>query len=633
MLHELHIRDFAIIDDLHLTFGPGLNILTGETGAGKSIIIDALGLLLGDRATTEWVRTGKEIAEVEATFHLSTLALDDTAADANTAAPQEVSSQDDGFDQLRLLISEQGLDDPENPDWLLLSREVRLSGRNICRINGRAVSLQILSEIAGMLIDVHGQGEHLSLLQPKTHLLLLDRYASLLPLRQQIAQKVKQLRRIRSELERLNQDARTIAQRLDILKFQVDEIIQAALQVAEDEELENERLRLSNAETLLTLSQAALAILTEESNDGSPSTLDMVGEAIGRIERLARVDPSAENIAVDGQSLSEQLSDLARSIADYTESLEFNPARLNEVEERLELIRTLKRKYGDTIEQIIAFGESAQDDLAELDNWDAKSAEFEEAQEALLHEIGTLAAELSSKRQSAGERFAREVEVELAELKMDRARCGVSVEQVERDDGAYFPDGRRVAVSSTGADRVEFLLSANPGEPLKPVAKVASGGETARLMLALKSVLAEADATPTLIFDEIDQGIGGRVGSVVGQKLWNLTGTATKTASPKGKKRAKRSTQNSATILTKHQILCITHLPQLAAYGDRHYTVNKQILEEAGKEHTSTVVDLLEGDKRITELMQMLGATTDAGRRSVEEMLEEVTKAKEKAIT
>ena len=623
MLHELHIRDFAIIDDLHLTFGPGLNVLTGETGAGKSIIIDALGLLLGDRATAEWVRAGRDVAEVEATFRLSTI-----APDAATSKTTVNSPANDGFDQLRVQVAEQGLDDPENPNWLLLSREVRLSGRNTCRVNGRAVSLQILSEIASLLIDVHGQGEHLNLLQPKTHIHLLDRYASLMPLRQQVAEKVRQLRRIRSELERLNQDARSVAQRLDILNFQVEEIGQANLEVGDDEELENERLRLSNAETLSALSQAALTILTEESSDGSPSALDMVGEAIGRVERLARVDPSTEQLSIDGQSLIEQLSDLASSIADYAESLEFNPTRLNEVEERLELIRGLKRKYGDTIEQIIKFGESAQADLAELDNWDAKSAKLEEAQEALLREIGTLAAELSDKRQSAGEQFAREVEAELSELKMARSRCGVSVAQSERDDGAYLPDGRRVSVDSTGVDRVEFLLSANPGEPLKPVAKVASGGETARLMLALKSVLAGADATPTLIFDEIDQGIGGRVGAVVGQKLWNLTGVAGEVGKKKKGKKTSRSTQTSATNLVEHQILCITHLPQLAAYGDQHYTVNKRILEEAGEERTSTVVNQLEGEKRIGELMQMLGATTDAGRRSVEEMIEDVTKVK-----
>lgn len=591
MLQELSIRNFAIIDDLHLNFGSGLNILTGETGAGKSIIIDAVGLLLGDRAAAEWVRAGAELAEIEAVFFLP--------------------STNEAGAEVRRMLEEQGLDDPDAPDWLTLSREVRLNGRNVCRVNGRTVNLQILSDLAAHLIDVHGQGEHLNLLRPRTHIHLLDRYGGLLPQREQVAALVGRLRKIRAELQRLRQDARTLAQRVDLLSFQTEEIFQARLRPGEDDELEGERRRLANVEALLQQAQAAINALS--GGDGEvPSALDMVGEAVGRMERLARIDSDLQTAADEGQALLEQLGDLARTLQDYADRLEFNPERLTEVEERLELLGNLKRKYGDTIEQIIAFGEHAQTELAGLSNWEVRTAELEEAEDKLLHAIGDLAAGLSQARRCAGEQLARQVETELGDLRMERARVGVAVEQSERTDGAYLPDGRRVAFDATGVDQVEFLISANPGEPLKPMARVASGGETARLMLALKSVLAHADATPTLIFDEIDQGIGGRVGAIVGHKLWALTG---------------QQPANGA-VVVPHQVLCITHLPQLAAFGDKHFTVNKRVGTINGEERTSTIVRDLDDADRIEELTQMLGAVGAAGRRSVEEMMAEVARVK-----
>lgn len=594
MLHELRIRNFAIIDDLHLAFGPGLNILTGETGAGKSIIIDAIGLLLGDRATAEWVRAGCDRAEIEAVFGLPETSL--------------------VAEELNRILDDEGLDDPDNPRSIHLAREVRVNGRNICRVNGRAVNLQILSEITALLVDIHGQGEHLSLLRPRTHVNLLDRYAGLMPLRTELAGHVRTLRGVRTELQRLQQDARTIAQRMDMLSFQAEEIAAAALRPGEDAELDGERRRLANAEALLKLAQEAQAILAEGESD-VPGAVDLVSESVGRLERLARIDPDMHATAATAQGLLEELADLARALQDYADQLEFNPERLDEVEERIELIAGLKRKYGDTIDQINDFGTRAQAELDSLGNWEAKTAELEAEEEKLLHTIGTMAADLSDRRRAAGEEMARQIEAELGDLRMDKARFGVDLQQSTREDGAYLPDGRRVGFDATGVDRVEFLVTANPGEPLKPMAKVASGGETARLMLALKSVLTAADATPTLIFDEIDQGIGGRVGGVVGRKLWRLTGML---ADPAG----------AATTLS-HQVLCITHLPQLAAYGDRHYTVNKQIVAENGEERTSTIVRTLGEDERVEELMQMLGATSDAGRRSVQEMLDEVAAAKQ----
>ncbi|HRW06386.1 MAG TPA: DNA repair protein RecN [Caldilineaceae bacterium] len=622
MLVELRIRNFAIIDDLHLHFGPGLNILTGETGAGKSIIIDALGMLLGDRATADWVRAGSELAEIEALFQLEHSAV---------------------RDELEFALIDNGLDDPDNPQWLTLSREVRRNGRNICRVNGRVVNLQMLGEIAGQLIDVHGQGEHLNLLRPRTHIHLLDRYANLLPLRNALAAEVVTLRKVREELHRLRQDARTIAQRVDMLSFQVEEIFAAQLRAEEETELESERRRLSNAEALLKLAQGAQAILSEGESE-MPGALDLISEAVGRLEKLARIDPDMDTLATDGQLLLEQASDLARALQDYADELEFNPERLEEVEERLELIANLKRKYGDTIEQINHFGAAAQEELDALGNWEVKTTELEGQEAQLLHTIGELGTTLSEERRRAGQALAQQVEVELRDLRMERARFGVAVEQRPHAEGAILADGRRVAFDSTGLDQVEFMVSANPGEPLKPMARVASGGETARLMLALKSVLTHADATPTLIFDEIDQGIGGRVGYVVGQKLWMLTGKqplngqvaaqlAVQTSAPtKGRKKAGQVAAQHAlhTLPTvSHQVLCITHLPQLAAFGDQHFTVNKRVIVDQGEERTSTVVQQLDSIHRIEELMLMLGASTDAGRRSVEEMLGDVARMKQ----
>jgi len=606
MLHELHIRNFAIIDDLHLHFAPGLNILTGETGAGKSIIIDAVGLLLGDRALTEWVRFGADRAEIEATFYLP--------------ATNELMAA------VRALVEAEGLDDPDNPAWLLLSREVRRNGRNVARVNGRAVSLQILSDLTARLVDIHGQGEHLSLLRPRTHINLLDRYAGLVGMRAEVAALAADLRAVRGELQRLRQDARTIVQRVDMLHFQVAEIAEANLQPGENSELDAERRRLGNAKSLMRLAQEGQALLTDNDADGGremPSAVDLVSEAVGRLDKLAGIDPDMMEMAGIGQGLLEQLGDLAQDLQDYAEQLEFNPTRLHEVEERLELIAVLKRKYGDTIDQIVTFGEQAQAELDALGDWEVKTAELDAREESLLHTIGDLAATLSEKRRAAGETMARQVEQELTDLRMDRARFGVAVHQAERSDGVYLPDGRRVAFDATGVDRVEFLISANPGEPLKPMVKVASGGETARLMLALKSVLAHADATPTLIFDEIDQGIGGRVGGVVGEKLWRLTGPAGNGDKP-GEYQADHGEEIPA-----HQVLCITHLPQLAAFGDQHFTVNKQILTVDGDERTRTQVQALDAPARVEELTHMLGATTAAGRLSVEEMLAEVDRVKE----
>lgn len=593
MLTELRIRDLAIIDRLDLTFGPGFNVLTGETGAGKSIIIDAVNLLLGDRASQEVVRAGADRTEVEGTFRLN-------AAVAAKLAP---------------VLAEHGLDG-DQPDEIVLAREVRANGRSIARVNGRSVTTALLGEVGNLLVDVHGQGEHLSLLHEREHVGLLDRYAGLGEQVSCVTDLVRRVRAVRRELESLRQDERERARRIDLLTYQVEEIRAARLKVGEEEELDAERKRLANAEQLSALSTEA-SMLVSGGDDEQQGALDALGAAEQALSRLARIDPTANSLLEQLGEATALLEDIGRELGHYRDSIEFNPRRLQQVEERLHLIHTLQRKYGDTIEDILAYGERSARELETITHAGERIEELEAEETRLLSELGRLGAELSAARRAAGERMGRSIEGELADLQMARARFAADVRWTPDPAGAIVDADSatrtgaqpgRYAFDSYGLDAVAFLVSANPGEPLRPLAKVASGGETSRLMLALKTVLGRADETPTLIFDEIDQGIGGRVGGTVGLKLWGLTVRNTGKA------------QDSAGEL-RHQVLCITHLPQLAAYGDLHYHVAKHVANG----RTTTEVRRLQANAQIAELARMLGADTDTGRASVVEMMTEVT--------
>lgn len=565
MLAELRIQNFAIIDHLELRFEPGLVVLTGETGAGKSIIIDAVELLLGGRAEATVIRSGEPAALVEGTFRIA------------EAVREPV---------LAILEREGLLDDPEH---LVLGREVRREGRNLARVNGRTVNLALLRELGEHLVDVHGQSEHLSLLRVPAHLDLLDRYAQAEPLRQAYAETYQELSRVRQELARLRQREREAAQRADFLAFQVNEIEAAALEPGEEERLREERTRLANAEQLALLTEQAIAALDEGMGE-APAASDLLGQAVEALEDLARIDASLKETRDEAQALLEQVSDLARRLRVYRESVEFNPQRLDEVEERLDLIRTLQRKYGETIEAVLAYAEQARQELEAITHAEERIEALEAEERRLLEALGEKGRALSEARRQAAERLTQAIEAELADLRMAGARFGVDLRW--EDDEAGVPiDGRRVAFGPRGLDRVEFLVAPNPGEGLKPLAKIASGGETSRLMLGLKGVLAAADATPTLIFDEIDQGIGGRVGAVVGEKLWRLA--------------------------RQHQVLCVTHLPQLAAFADQHLKVEKVVV--GGR--TVTRVQQLRGEARQTELAQMLGSVGEPGLESAAELL------------
>ena len=565
MLAELHIHDFAIIDQLDLEFGPGLVILTGETGAGKSIILDALDMLLGGRADATSIRADAELARVEGTFKL---------AGAERAAAQEILQREE-------------LED--DPNYVTLMREVRREGRNVARINGRTVHLALLKELGEVLVDIHGQTEHLSLLNVKAHLGLLDRYASAEAELSQYRKSYQELQSLRRELEELRQGQRDAERRTEMLTFQAEEIEAAKLRKDEETELKQERDRLANAETLATLAQEALTLL-DDGTPESPAVTDLVGQAVQSLSKLAQIDGAQKALADQSTTVEENLADLAHSLRDYLEAIEYNPKRLEEAEERLDLIRRLERKYGGSVEAVLAFAVEARKGLESITTASTRIAELEASEAVLLEKLSQQALALSQKRQEAAGKMSQSIEAELADLRMEAAHFTVDFQARTDPQGVHGPDGQRLAFDANGVDKVEFLVAPNPGEGFKPLAKIASGGETSRLMLALKNVLARADQIPTLIFDEIDQGIGGRVGGTVGEKLWSLG--------------------------RNHQVMVITHLPQLAAFGDLHFQVQKVVQNN----RTLTRLSKLSGEPRTLELAQMLGDITEGTLRSAHDI-------------
>jgi DNA repair protein RecN (Recombination protein N) len=565
MLTELRIENFAIIHQLELHFGPGLITFTGETGAGKSILIDAVETLLGGRADSTMIRAEAERASVEGVFKI----------------PVSVRSA-----LHALLEKEELLDDL---DQVILGREIRLNGRNVARINGRSVNVSLQREVGEFLVDVHGQSEHLSLLRVGQHLGLLDRYAvvdDLLEAYKKIYHRVQAVRRELIELRRSERDA---ARQIDMLTYQINEIEAARLHPREEESLRDERNRLANAESLASLVQESLLAL-DEGTPETPAATDLIGQVVQALNNLSRLDPSQSALAEGAQGILENLTDLTLSLHNYLEGIEFNPKRLDLVEERLNLIHNLKRKYGDSIEAVLAFAKETQKQLDTITHAGERIQELEKEENALLVQLGEEGRALTQKRQAEAQKLGQAMEAELADLNMSSAKFKVDFQ--ERLDPNGVPvDGRRVAFDASGLERVEFLIAPNPGEGFKPLVKIASGGETSRLMLALKNVLAKADHIPTLIFDEIDQGIGGRIGTVVGQKLWTLG--------------------------RQHQVFCVTHLPQLAAFGEQHFHVQKEVSQG----RTITQVKPLTGDDRLVELAQMFGEVSEGTKRSAHEIL------------
>jgi len=565
MLTELRIENFAIIQKLELQPGAGLLIFTGETGAGKSIILDAIMALVGGKVDSTMVRQGEERAVLEADFRLP------------EASRQEI---------IAILESEELF---EGEAHLTLGREIRAGGRSVARVNGRSVSIGLLKELGTFLVDIHGQSEHLSLLDVRSHLGLLDRYANT---EQELAAyqaEYHRLQTLRKELKGLRELEQESARRSELLTFQAQEIEAARLGVDEEHELAQERNKLANAELLAGTAQETLAILDEGSAE-SPSATDLMGQAIKLMGALTRVDPQQSALADQLELASDTLSEICRDLRGYVDTIEFNPARLEQVETRLELIHQLKRKYGGSIEAVLAYGRDAKAQLEKVQHAGERISELEVEERDAIDLIIRAGAVLSEKRRLAATRMGSDVETELKDLNLEGARFSVAFSEPAVDTAGHS-SGKPPALKETGMDEVEFLIAPNPGEGLKPLVKIASGGETSRLMLALKNVLAKADHIPTLIFDEIDQGIGGRVGFAVGEKMWQLG--------------------------RNHQVMCVTHLPQLAAFGDEHYQVSKQI----SADRTLTSVGKLGEDERVYELAQMAGNTGETNLKAAREVL------------
>jgi DNA repair protein RecN (Recombination protein N) len=459
----------------------------------------------------------------------------------------------------------------------------------VARINGRTVHLTLLKELGEVLVDIHGQSEHLSLLNVKAHLGLLDRYASAEAELSKYRKSYQELQSLRRELEELRQGQRDAERRTEMLTFQAEEIEAAKLRKDEEAELKQERDRLANAETLANLAQEALTLL-DDGTPESPAATDLVGQAVQSLSKLAQIDAAQKSLADQSTTVEENLADLAHSLRDYLEAIEYNPKRLEEAEERLDLIRRLERKYGGNVEAVLAFAVEARKGLESITTASTRIAELEASEAALLEKLSQQALALSRKRKEAAGKMSQSIETELSDLRMEAAHFTVDFQARTDPQGVYGPDDQRLAFDANGVDKVEFLVAPNPGEGFKPLAKIASGGETSRLMLALKNVLARADQIPTLIFDEIDQGIGGRVGGTVGEKLWSLG--------------------------RNHQVMVITHLPQLAAFGDLHFQVQKVVQNN----RTLTRLSKLSGEPRTLELAQMLGDITEGTLRSAHDI-------------
>ena len=541
MLVELRIVNFALIEQLSLQFQSGFTVLTGETGAGKSLLIDAIALLVGGRASTDQIRSGEDEAQLEAAF-----SLPDTHPLLHRLRIQEIIGQ--------------------NESELILRRVLSRSGRHRVYVNGSLCPLRVLEELGGTLVDIHGQHEQQSLLATAKQLEALDGFGRLGDLRGKYEHTYQGWKELRRELEVLQNDIVDRARREDLLRYQVREIEQAGLLSDEEEQLRSERQRLLHANRLRELAHEAHVELQADEQ----AVLTRLGRVGRTLTELVQIDPAmgdCEHIATESAI---PLKELAGRLRDYAQRLEADPARQAVVEDRLELIQQLKKKYGGTVDAVIATGQRVQEELQFLDNHQERTAGLTAQLGEEAHRLRTLAQQLSKKRTDAAKRMTTLVGAELAALKMEQAIFQVMVEADESTEG----------LGPAGRDRVEFLLSSNPGEPPRPLGRVASGGELSRIMLALKTVLAEMDQVPVLVFDEIDTGVGGAVAAAMGTRLRQLG--------------------------SFHQVFCITHLPQVASQAEHHLLVEKGL----DGQRTSTSVRMLKGVGREEEIARMLSGPT-----------------------
>ena len=555
MLEHLHIRNVALIKESEISFGDGLNILTGETGAGKSMIIDSLQFALGGRAGKDFLRHGEKQAAVEALFSVQSQALTEKLAENGIA--------------------------PEEDGTLLITRTLSEAGKSVCRINGSTVTVGMLKEIAEDMIDIYGQHEHQSLLNPVKHIRLLDRFcgAGFGEAMEEYKNSRQRLKDLEKQLAILIGDESQREQRMDMLLFQKEEIEAAELQEGEEDALLEQKKRLSSMERLIRLTGESITLLYD-GDDRAPSACDQLGDALVKLQEAAEYDAALSPLAdalADGYAAVE---DCARELKREAEKQEADPEELERIEERLQLFYKLKRKYGGSIEAVLEFYEKAVQELEFLSNSSEKAAELSAKKAEEEKRLSALAETLTARRRATAEQVEEQIETALHDMEMKHARFHIQIEE-KADWGA------------DGKDKVEFLISANAGEPLKPLAKIASGGEMSRVMLALKTVLVDADEIGTFIFDEIDTGVSGRTARRVGEKMRFLGG--------------------------KRQLLCITHLPQIAAMADNHFLIEKE--SDAGE--TVTRVTALDEEGAVREVARLMNDVTETTLAAARELLAE----------
>jgi DNA repair protein RecN (Recombination protein N) len=567
MLTTLRIKNLALVADLTLELQPGYNAITGETGAGKSIIIGALNLALGQRADRSLIRAGAESCSVEAVF--------DLGAGVQASACSNALKRG-----LQRFLDENGLE-PCEDHQLVIKRTFTAAGTNKQFVNGSPTTLATLSALGDWLVDMHGPHEHQSLLQPAKQLAILDAFGGLEPQRDAFATLVRERLRVEAEKAVLIVDEKTYAQQLDLLRFQVREIEGAKLQRGEDEQVEAEYKRASNAARLLELGQAAQGILSE--NDGA--LLTQAG-ALGRmLNELQRVDASAQTLAQLHEQSIAALRELQMELSRYIDSVDLDPARLHELEERLNLLQSLRRKYGPSLDEVISFGDEAKRKLQSLERRDAELARLNAQLEKLDRDLFRVGQQLSAERRKLIPKLGKAVAKELGALGFDQSKFDVSLSSSSEISNL------KSQISLSGLDIIEFQFAPNPGEPARPLRAIASSGEMARVMLALKTVLAAQDDVPVLIFDEVDANVGGETANAVGEKMKQ--------------------------IARNHQVLCITHLAPVAANADAHFVVTKQTKDG----RTVSEIDLLDKSARVEELARMLGGVGIAARKHAEALL------------
>lgn len=542
MLQELSIKNFAIIDQLDVAFKNGMTVLTGETGAGKSIIIDAVGLLAGGRGSANFVRTGTDKAIIQGSFVFPA-----------------------GGTTYRVL-DELGIDHDDGS--VILQREIHANGRNTCRVNGMLVNTNTLKRIGETAVDIHGQNEHQELMQPDKHLGMLDEFAGnkVAKLREDYTQKYAAYTQLKATLESRRANEKEWAQHLDMLKFQVNEIETAQLQAGEENELVAERDRLDNFQKINDALQQTQVILTGE--ETSAGANDQIGSAMQSMQAIADFDPAFKQIASSLETAYYALSDAVGDVSSQLDLLEWDEGRLDEIERRLDVINQLKRKYGDSEEQVLSYYDKIAAELKQMQSTDETADDLEDrvaSQESVLLK---LAEKLSKARQEAAKRLEKAIQGELADLYMDKTVFAV-----------HFTRSKTQSLMSTGLDHVEFYLRTNPGEAMRPLAKIASGGELSRIMLALKTIFSESQGITSIIFDEVDTGVSGRVAQAIAEKI--------------------------SGIAQASQVLCITHLPQVAAMADHHYFIAKQVVAD----RTETSLTRLDESSRVDELARMSAGT------------------------